>query len=599
MNNILIECSQVQSNTINSNNGDFETILPHPLILEEGDNFLLSKCFIDNEIESEGIIDIPYDLNLVVSCAVYIQNEDATKFDSAQDENDTGLDNGSYFLYDIITDTPPAGGTSKMEFITKIRFVWGHDNESDEYFGDRTGGDKPVKFIGHDIHKNPFPVFVNIPQTPTEDEMVDVEVNIYVLKIEIGSGYYAHDGSLTLDNSDGNWTFNRILPTYVTPFVIVDSNQHELAGKASCSLKTFDKLMVLPKAKYQPEDMIQIINDKLNHNVFPQPVLTGASNIISNPFLHISSEFAFGKNNNEFLLFPDLKSYSALPDSKGGSKGLTNNEPTKNYFIGTNTIELAYSSDLNKFYWNFLHFPIYSTQNGNPIVTRVVPLTSGATPADQKYIQQGKNGGVVFNDLRATYTDPITRQELPFDFWSKKLGFQLDKLIPKKVVKTFQPGTTTYTANILDVTDGFQMTNAGFILDSSIDKADYQKIDTTKLNEVNSDFNDVVYASNKVLGNGVLDSAYYLVEIQLNFSSNIVGTNSITRNISGIINRYYSKGSFVSSGGDPSFIINYKGEPIIIQSMRIRILNPDRTLALIGSNNTLFFEIIKGNNNID
>ena len=90
-----------------------------------------------------------------------------------------------------------------------------------------------------------------------------------------------------------------------------------------------------------------------------------------------------------------------------------------------------------------------------------------------------------------------------------------------------------------------------------------------------------------------METGYYLIEIQLNFSSNIVGAQTITKNISGIVNRYFSKGSYVSGGGDPSFVINYRGESMIIQTMKIRILNPDKSIASVGDDNTLFFEIVK------
>ena len=126
-----------------------------------------------------------------------------------------------------------------------------------------------------------------------------------------------------------------------------------------------------------------------------------------------------------------------------------------------------------------------------------------------------------------------------------------------------------------------------------VNKGSYQKFAPNAPFSATNSFNNVIYAQNVTVGDGVLDTPYYLIEIQLNFSSNIVGEGSITKNISGIVNRYYSKGSYVSGAGDPSFVINYKGESIIIQSMKIRILNPDRSVASVGEDNTLFFEIVK------
>ena len=44
-----------------------------------------------------------------------------------------------------------------------------------------------------------------------------------------------------------------------------------------------------------------------------------------------------------------------------------------------------------------------------------------------------------------------------------------------------------------------------------------------------------------------------------------------------------------------SFVIDYKGEPVVISSMRVRITNPDGSLAGVGVDNTMFFELIKAN----
>ena len=137
------------------------------------------------------------------------------------------------------------------------------------------------------------------------------------------------------------------------------------------------------------------------------------------------------------------------------------------------------------------------------------------------------------------------------------------------------------------------MTNAGNILDAVVDKSNYQKFVQTESFAATNDFNNVIYADTSTFGNGILETGYYLIEIQLNFSSNIVGAQTITKNISGIVNRYFSKGSYVSGGGDPSFVINYRGESMIIQTMKIRILNPDKSIASVGDDNTLFFEIVK------
>jgi hypothetical protein len=380
--------------------------------------------------------------------------------------------------------------------------------------------------------------------------------------------------------------------------------------------------IVIPEGKYTPEILVMTINDGLNATPFSKKVVDGVKNILPSAFLKQSFDLKMleqptddqMQNERIHILLPSNPRFDQLENGHGGIAGLqqpTDPLPTtpplfQNFLVGTNLVELAYSNDTNKYYWNYLHFPIYDqTQgNGNPIISKITKVGSGTTPAGSSFIQQGKNGGVIFHSLSATSINPVTKKVESYDFWSGVLGFNVggetNSLIPTtKYVSNFTAaGQNQYSAYIPTLTDGIHMTNAGFVIDDVVNKSTYQVFNlnsdgTIDNFEATSGFNNVIYAERSLVSNGILDTAYYLIEIQLNFSSNLIGNDSITRNISGIINRYYSKGSYVSAEGDPSFVINYQGEPTIISSMRIRILNPDKTVASLGSDNTLFFELIK------
>ena len=616
MNNILIECSQKNSNNVEQN-GVFETILPVPLTLENGDAFALSKSFLDEEIATDGIINIKNPLNLHIGVHAYIQNDDATKFDATQDENSAEVDNGAYIIYDIIKDTPAAGQPGKMNEITEIEFTWSglenKDGQSGLFFGDIDGLHQ-VEFTAKDINGTPFPTYVNIPKTKIKDLLnstVRVSCSIYCLKSTKTEEPFNQlvNTSLVPNNTNGNWDFNRVHnAAAVSPlqssgfyFSVTKSSTAPLENIDILTAKTFTKDFLLPAGKYEPDQLVDYINDQINNNTFSAPTIIGLDNIIQSAFLHQSSEFHFGKTTGDQILIPANPVFSALAGGKGGSKGIKNpvisgNPPkqqpfTTNYFIGTNLIELAYSTNFNKFYWNYTHFPIYSTATGNPIITNLVPtFTGNVEPNKQTFIQQGKNGGVFFQELSAE--DISGGGFVPFDFWNGVLGFT-SNIIPQPSLKTFRPAGNEYTGNIYTLIDGVHTTNAGDLIDAMVNKASYQKFAPNAPFSATNSFNNVIYAQNVTIGDGVLDTPYYLIEIQLNFSSNIVGEGSITKNISGIVNRYYSKGSYVSGAGDPSFVINYKGESIIIQSMKIRILNPNRSVASVGEDNTLFFEIVK------
>ncbi len=604
MNNILIECSQ--NNSIVNKDGDFETTLPIPITIENGDSFLLSKTFIDNEIESEGIIPIPEDLTLEIRVIPYIMNDDADKFDTAQTENGgNGVDNGEYILYTIDTDTSNPTNP-KMNEITKIRFIYGNDSNYDTHFGD-IDGQHPVKFTAQDFNGNPFSTYVDIPFTKLtgdDENSIEVETSIYCLKIEKSINGISRNASLVADNTNGNWTRSKCVDVEGNnrpSFIITGTSNKDLVQKKLLTPASFTTSIKIPSEKYSITDLTTLINDQLNENLFTKTVQT-IGDIVDTPFLHQSFSFTFGKAVSNKILIPAKNPFDNLPTTaniSGGSLGIKN-PPSNiadydtNFLIGTNLVELAYSDDRSRFYWNFLHGPIYSTSPGNPIVTRLAK-TGGTTIQNATFIQQGKNGGVFFSNFECYYYNNVG-EKIPFDFIEGILGFQEGNLIPSSITKVFSPASNNeYTGDIYDLKDGVHTTNAGFVMDSAVDKKNYQRIDVQNDFEATSVFNNVIYADIEVAGNGILDTPYYLVEIHLNFSSNVISSDSITRNITGIINRYYSKGSYVSSGGDPSFVINYKGEPTIIHSLRIRILNPDRTLATVGSNNILFFELIKAN----
>ena len=95
-----------------------------------------------------------------------------------------------------------------------------------------------------------------------------------------------------------------------------------------------------------------------------------------------------------------------------------------------------------------------------------------------------------------------------------------------------------------------------------------------------------------------LSSAYYLVEIGGIFKNRFIGSTTYSRFITGILNRYYSSGQF-TSGSTPFTYTHMGNEPLILKSLKVRILNPDGTLAnTIGSDNSIILTITKSNKNL-
>jgi hypothetical protein len=85
--------------------------------------------------------------------------------------------------------------------------------------------------------------------------------------------------------------------------------------------------------------------------------------------------------------------------------------------------------------------------------------------------------------------------------------------------------------------------------------------------------------------------------MNLKFSNSMIGSEDIYNNVQAIVNKYESYGGYVA--GDSSSAIEYvhKGNSIMLQGAKVRILNSDHELDdELGSDNTVFIQVIKNIN---
>tara|TARA_R110000787_G_scaffold5354_1_gene19575 strand:- start:1575 stop:3752 length:2178 start_codon:yes stop_codon:yes gene_type:complete len=278
---------------------------------------------------------------------------------------------------------------------------------------------------------------------------------------------------------------------------------------------------------------------------------------------------------------------------------------TTDAFIGSNQMEIDYSTDSNKFLFKYIHFPVY--HSGDIISTfRENKGTDGGTdgPNKGKFFYNGKIGGIAWNRLEAYERGHLNDEAFVFNFWEDKLGFLLSDFCVDYGMTQRTTGAGIFNfpnfflgegANWLD---GVSVTMARPVLDAVVDKtqADSSRTLDADLTTLIStaDLTTEIIARNPRLETVLLDYGYYLIEITAGFQNEIVGGDSITQNISGIVNRYYSLGTYTSSEGS-SFNYIHKGVPVYLKDIRIRVLDSDKNLATnIGDDNTIFLQIIRG-----
>ena len=88
----------------------------------------------------------------------------------------------------------------------------------------------------------------------------------------------------------------------------------------------------------------------------------------------------------------------------------------------------------------------------------------------------------------------------------------------------------------------------------------------------------------------VADTGYFFVDIDTKMNNRLINGTETKSTIGGIINRYYSINSFTSAEGS-SIVYQHRGEPQLIRSVRVRILNPDMSLADVGDDSTIFLTL--------
>ena len=262
----------------------------------------------------------------------------------------------------------------------------------------------------------------------------------------------------------------------------------------------------------------------------------------------------------------------------------------QSYVVGTSQFAVEFNQNVGAegiFQITQMHSPIYDN-NGNTLVLAKdlgSPGPSGAGGTRVKFLAN-KAGGVLLTEVR------------PANLWRDQMKFDLSKLLtdfklqPKQTLGSLNNiRTCTFSA-----VDGVNATGALRSIDDTVNKTDtFDKVVayTSLGSPIKTPFLTEINASQSLEGDSALDNGYYLIELTSNFYTNKISGENQTRNIMGIVSRFYQQDSFTSSiDGEGTFTYVHKGEPITISSIGCRILNAQHQLATnLKDNNTVFLQL--------
>jgi len=512
-----------------------------------------------------------------------------------QGEDSTHLKNDIYFLsYQADTNGSIGLTTALLRRVgdTNLK-TWGGFNFTMKYYPPGSYGDN-TKIITKTI---------SVPTYKVESSQDSAEL---VLGIAIA----------------GPRTTTNPLITGFPDTVVLDTISESViaAGGTILTPQTFTGSYTLLAGDYSPTNLASSISQLLVNNFAVYPQLEG--DIVSSQFLKQASQIP-----SDFPDDFDPVSGESLQRTQIFLKGdgtmmnqyiyiytdyvaPTNIGPPENYIFGANQIALEWDPELLRFKWTYIHQPFYDSK-GNEAITYIKTSLKYGVPGQindgQTYAPVSATGGVCFSDLSSTYTDSNGKIQT-YDFWENVLGFDLKTLIPSikhnldagSIFNAIDPSDTPiirvfYNYEMSNVIRGASFTSNFLGLDSVIDKLNYKMTVAT----LSTDFTTTSTFTYAIVGNRTYNETspygYFLLEVNAGFNNQFITETEIRHNIQAIIRKYYSQASYTTGSEGDSIVYTHLAEtPIYLNTIKIRILNADGTLATdIDSDSTIFLKLVK------
>jgi len=625
-NPILIELREDTSdNTLQAaqNAGEFQVTLNNPLILKENDELSLSSAFVDSVATNSGKIIIdPDETDFTIKNFVYINNYEyvtgnATPFQ--RDPNPSivkGLNDGFDYVACANTNTTTSSNTSEITGwsipINMNHFQFGHNKEKQDPItfhvkykavngtnmkftipiGKQISLKKEIARAGTDSNGNPNQGFYT-----SDDFKADFGKDVD------GYPFDFQDGTLEKDS----------------PFITEPPhsgtlhggfNEEFFAGSKAASFEgikltphIFTYNFTIPAGAYDPSEFARILTDK----VAAQNISNPSGDVVNftdipddngnkylqvprsflSPYLHISSTLAA-------ISRPNVVSYGCRSDGEGII--IANNN---DLLFGSTQVGVEFDVDQNKFLFSQLHTPFYlQTGNVSAMGTQFTNVKAHDGSATDQNFVANKNGGVGFTELQ------------PANVWFKKMGMDTS-ILTNFGVRDFD-GNGKQFANYKNITDGatslLNLSPITFVMNDGVNTTgNFTSLDSAVLKSTprvlpsdlallkdTSQIIKQIYARNSLNEGGSLP--YFLIEIDgKGINSDIrggVASSIINTKISAIVSRYYQTLSYTSSmDGSGAIPYIHKGQPLMIDSFKVRILDPNGELSdNIQDSNVIFLQ---------
>ena len=571
------------------NPGEYETILKNEITINEGDEILLNKVYIDTVSTSQEKIEIEKDITLSIDGYLYNVNWNRLgKTYSNTLDNLAGTGPEICVACGETTGGLPPGKYKRLE---SVQYEWsGHTKIGQDYWG---GFELVIGFTDTNGNK-------------------DAKINVLLksgnykngstgpFTTPIGVNFLASDGYKILSPSPDDIKNNEL--TTIDGFQTGDPVGTKI-------FTPIHRTMTIPikAGSYDPDHIGKIITEKLTFNNNAGKNFNNYDQL-DNPF---------------FVNSKDLTSTRYIASKKAFADGPMTFTYADDYFVGASQIVLEYDETTQRFKFSFTHTPLYD-KNGNMVIQYLnrtsadekdpsVEQTRYPSLAGPQFSSIGRNGGLIFASLSAT----LDEDNSPYDFWKAKLG-----ITPNNICVNYQHikvdiasiGGACEIPEFDDLVNGVNLTEGLQSIDTVISKVsgaspsvqDFMKVPNLERDiPTNSTIIPDDYKANigtetiPIYGDDIFQQTnfkfgYFQISIDASFKQYLVSQETVKRTIKGIVSRYFERNNYTSGTTDAGFIYIHRGEPIQLSGLKIRILDSSGKLASnIGNDNTVFLEIRK------
>tara|TARA_B110000902_G_C14276863_1_gene575260 strand:+ start:68 stop:1897 length:1830 start_codon:yes stop_codon:yes gene_type:complete len=601
-NNVTIELKQQNAINVRSN-GDWSNSISENIAINEGDSLLISKTFIDTTSQSDSKIIIPNDIKVEVDFCRYftsiIHNSPTAPTQAVENKVYTGNDfegrtpAATYFQdgLDYIQNQQTSSGNygPNVRLITELQIHSEKTSQVQTVMGSATDPQVPVSFtyIAPDGKTRlQYSMIVDPKSIPSIGKTTrKVAVRFYC---DVTKPFIAVNGN-NRKGLEGTGIWNGQYGQNLDPYridVIGSTDNIPISEVLSPHIQVIST--IIPKGEYTSTALVGLLNNSFQNNYIDGSVAT--TTIPVNPLLRSSNLSTLGEDD----IWVNQNSHG------GATVALTKlafckqiNGTINPWWHGSSLCNLNFNPSTNTFFWQYLHMPYYDI-TGNIIAE----FQENTSTSDIFFA--GKNSGIVLTGLFATNNDPsLSNYQEIYDFWGGNLGFDVPS-ITSSFVLTENPvslASNYIFHEIVNYGNSISTTTGRPVLDGMIGKsATHHPFIVPPITSFSEtiDLTLEIYAKNSVLNPLQLDYGYFLIEIQGGFKTKMISSTEITHNISAIVNRYYSLGSYTSSSSDASLIYTHSGAPLYLNSFNIRILDSSRNQALnLDDDNTVYLQIIR------